>query len=581
MNRFERALEVWAPRAESVDAVIDGAPLRRASMRSTRDGWWATDEPFSAGTDYRFSLDGGPPLPDPRSASQPSGIDGSSRVVDLGAFEWHDDAFRAVPLAEAVIYELHIGTFTDEGTFDSAILRLDHVAALGASHVELMPVAEFGGDRGWGYDGVDLYAPHHVYGGPDGMTRFVEAAHSRGLAVILDVVYNHLGPAGNHLASFGPYFTDHYATPWGSAVNFDRAGSDEVRRFFIDNALMWLRDYHVDGLRLDAVHAIFDMAAVHFLEQLATEVHDLGSTLKRELIVVAESDLNDPRLITEPGAGGFGLDAQWSDDFHHALFSVLSGDRSGYYADFGLLEDLAAALTRGYRYAGHYSHFRQRRHGRPYSGLDGRRLLGYLQNHDQVGNRALGERSAALMSPGRVMIGSAVVLMAPFVPMLFQGEDWAASNPFRYFTDHRDTALGAAVRDGRAKEFAEFGWDPQTVPDPQSRATFERSRLQWAELSDVDHASVLQWHKDLIALRAEYPELRDGRLDAIRVNFDEDARWMSFRRGRVTVVFSLGMAPTTVANDAGRIRFSSSDAIRLVGRDLELPADSVVVLVSD
>ena len=392
MSGFERRLEVWAPLVGRVDAILADAAL---PMRATGNGWWATDERFPMGTDYRFSLDGGRPLPDPRSRWQPDGIDGPSRVLDPESFEWSDAQWQAPPLASGVIYELHVGTFSVAGTFEGAIEHLDHLVELGVTHVELMPVAEFPGDRGWGYDGVDLYAPHHAYGGPAGLARLVDACHVRGLAVLLDVVYNHLGPAGNYLPQFGPYFTDRYGTPWGSAVNLDGPESDEVRRFFIDNALMWLRDYHVDGLRLDAVHAIFDMSALHFLEQLGAEVHELQAVLDRRLVVIAESDLNDPRLARAVDRGGYGLDAMWSDDFHHALHSLLAAETDGYYVDFGKLDDLARTLVEGYRYAGDYSVFRRRRHGRPAPDLDGRQLLGYLQNHDQVGNRALGERSSA------------------------------------------------------------------------------------------------------------------------------------------------------------------------------------------
>ncbi len=397
MSESGEVLRVWAPAAQTVDALV-GKGEQRVPMRARDGGWWASDEAVPAGTDYRFSLDGGAPLPDPRSRWQPAGIDGVSRTVDVRSFGWTDAGWQPPPLADGLVYELHVGTFSVEGTFQGAVAHLDHLVELGVTHIELMPVAEFPGARGWGYDGVDLYAPHSAYGGPDGLWRLVDAAHERGLAVLLDVVYNHLGPAGNYLGSYGPYFTDRYATPWGSAVNFDGPQSDEVRAFFIDNALMWLRDYHLDGLRLDAVHAIFDMSAVHILEELAGAVGELAGQLGRPLALIAESDLNDPRLIRDRSLGGYGLDAQWSDDFHHALHSVLTGERSGYYADFGSLGDLAITLRQGYRYAGDHSPFRQRRHGRPQPNLDGTRLLGYAQNHDQIGNRALGERSAALMS---------------------------------------------------------------------------------------------------------------------------------------------------------------------------------------
>jgi len=568
-------LRVWAPVAQRVEGIVGD---RRVELTHIGSGWWQSSETLPPGTDYYFSLDGDEPLPSPRSRFQPEGVAGPSRIVDPGSFVWTDAAFRAVPLPDALIYEIHVGTFSDAGTFDAAIAHLDHLVSLGVTHVELMPVNEFAGDRGWGYDGVDLYAPHHAYGGPEGMARFVDAAHARGLAVILDVVYNHLGPAGNYLSRFGPYFTDHYVTPWGSAINFDRAGSDEVRRFMIDNALMWLRDHHVDALRTDAVHAILDMSAVHFLEQLATEVHDLGEALGRNLALIAESDLNDPRLIRSPAEGGHGHDAQWSDDFHHALFSILTGEHNGYYQDFGSLSDLAKTLGQGYRYAGDYSRFRQRRHGRPAPGLDGRRLLGYLQNHDQVGNRALGERSSALVSMGRLKIGAAVVMTAPFVPMLFQGEDWAASTPFQFFTDHRDPELGAAVSKGRREEFADFGWDPESVPDPQDPETFRRSKLRWDELDEPDHATMLDWYRALIALRARYPELRDGRLANVEVRFDEDRHWLAFSRGRVSVAFNVSAQSIVVPVAEGRIELASEDDVRLHGGELHLPPDSVAIV---
>jgi maltooligosyltrehalose trehalohydrolase len=571
-------LAVWAPAAQKVVAVLPQD--RRLELSPSDGGWWATEKPVPTGTEYRFSVDGGEPLPDPRSRFQPHGIDGPSRVVNVGAFAWTDQRWQAPPLAAAVVYEAHVGTFSEEGTFAAAIAHLDHLVSLGVTHLELLPVAEFSGDRGWGYDGVDLYAPHHAYGGPEGLALLVDACHARGLAVILDVVYNHLGPAGNYLSRFGPYFSNRYKTPWGDAVNLDEAGSDEVRRFFVDNALMWLRDYHFDGLRVDAVHAIFDMSARHFLEQLAAQVRDLSGATGRHLVLIAESDLNDPRLIRPPEAGGYGLDAQWSDDFHHALHSVLAEETSGYYADFGTLGDLATTLIQGYRYAGEYSPFRGRRHGRAAPALDGRRLLGYLQNHDQIGNRALGDRSAGLMSRGRLMIAAAVVLTAPFVPMLFQGEEWAASTPFQYFTDHRDPDLAAAVSKGRREEFASFGWEPESVPDPQAFDTYARSRLRWDELEHADHRGVLDWHRDLIGLRRRYPELSDGRVDEVGVEFDDEAGWLSYTRGRVTVAFNVGTSETQLTA-TGAIALASDEDVRFLDGDVALPPDSVVILVAE
>jgi maltooligosyltrehalose trehalohydrolase len=422
-------LRVWAPLARTVEAELDG---RRVPLAPAGGGWHRADVASAGpGTDYGFVLDGGPVRPDPRSAFQPAGVHGPSRIVDHASFAWSDAGWRGVHLPSAVLYELHVGTFTPAGTFDAVIGRLDHLVALGVDAVELMPVAEFPGARGWGYDGVSLFAPHSAYGGPDGLKRLVDACHARDVGVVLDVVYNHLGPDGNHLGEFGPYFTDRYATPWGQAVNLDGPGSDEVRSFFVDNALMWLRDYHVDGLRLDAVHAIVDTSAVHLLEQLGQAVEDLAAATGRHLFLVAESDLNDPRIVRRREVGGYGMDAQWSDDFHHALHAALTGERDGYYADFGSLGHLATALRRGFVYAGEYAPFRDRRHGRLDPTLPGHRLLGFAQNHDQVGNRALGERSAALVSPERLQVAAALVLTAPFVPMLFAGEEWGARTPFQ------------------------------------------------------------------------------------------------------------------------------------------------------
>jgi maltooligosyltrehalose trehalohydrolase len=473
-------IAVWAPLAECVALDTRNQLIK---MDRAANGWWTVNAPFvEHGTDYAFRIDSGAPLPDPRSPWQPEGIHGFSRWVSHRRFTWEDSGWQQPPLGSAVIYELHVGTFTPEGTFDGVIGRLDHLKKLGITHIELMPVASFPGNRGWGYDGVGLYAPHHAYGGPEGLKRLVNACHQQGIAVLLDVVYNHLGPSGNYLPSFGPYFTDRYGTPWGEAVNFDGPDSDEVRRFFVDNALMWLRDYHLDGLRIDAVHAIMDTSAVHFLEQLADEVDQLERETGRHLVLIAESDLNDPRVIRSPAAGGYGIDAQWNEDFHHALHAVLSGEKSGYYRDFGRLADLAKVLTGGFVYDGRYSEHRRRSHGRSAAGLPGHQFVGCLQNHDQVGNRALGERTSHLLSLGQLRIGAALVLTSPFVPMLFQGEEWAASTPFLYFTDHREAQLGNAVKEGRQQEFSAFGWDPETIPDPQEESTFYRSVLKWEEL---------------------------------------------------------------------------------------------------
>ena len=572
-------IRVWAPLAQQVDLALGEG---RYPMTAGDREWWMADVPEARpGSDYAFALDGGDPLPDPRSLWQPRGVHASSRLVDHGAFRWTDDGWQAPPLASAVIYELHVGTFTPAGTFETVIDRLGQLRNLGVTHVELMPVAAFPGARGWGYDGVDLYAPHHAYGGPAGLKRLVDACHAQGLAVLLDVVYNHLGPAGNYLARFGPYFTDRYRTPWGDAVNFDGPGSDEVRRFVCDNALMWLRDYHLDGLRIDAVHAIVDTSAVHILEQLADEVEALGARLGRHLVLIAESDLNDPRLVRPREAGGYGLDAQWADDVHHALHTVLTGERNGYYADFGSLGDLAKAVRDVFVYDGRYSVFRQRRHGRAPLGLSGHRFIVSLQNHDQVGNRARGERMSHLVSVERLKVGAALLLMAPFVPMLFQGEEWGAATPFQYFTDHEDPELARLVAEGRREEFAAFGWKPEDVPDPQASETFARSRLNWDEPGREPHASLLDWHRRLIRLRRELLDLTDGRRDRVRVRFDEQARWLAIDRGGVSVVCNLGDQVQQVAVEASAIlRLASDPRAERVPEGVSLPPDTVVVLIA-
>ena len=442
----------------------------------------------------------------------------------------------APPLASAVIYELHLGTFTAEGTLDSAIAKLEYLRELGITHVELMPVAAFDGNHGWGYDGVSLFAVHEPYGGPDALKRFVNAAHNIGLAVLLDVVYNHFGPSGNYTGKFGPYLTDAHQTPWGGAVNLEEAGSHQVRRFFCDNARMWLRDFHIDGLRIDAVHSFVDRSATHFLQQLAAEVETLSATIGRALVLIAESDLNDPRVVTPRECGGFGMDAQWSDDFHHALFAVLSREGlSGYYTDFGSLAQLAKALEKTFVYDGIFSRYRNRMHGRATENLSQHRFLGFIQNHDQIGNRAVGDRIGQSAGGDRAKIAAALVLLGPFIPMLFQGEEWAANSPFLYFADHRDRNLARQVSEGRRREFTAFGWDPSTIPDPESPETFERSKLNWNELSEPAHAEILDWYRKLIQLRRITPSFNNGEPGNTRVLYSEEQRWLRVTRGRIVL----------------------------------------------
>jgi maltooligosyltrehalose trehalohydrolase len=573
---------VWAPKATRVQVKIGDNLYALSKQDDPEDwlGWWSGSLAVEGDEiDYSYLLDEDPlPLPDPRSAWQPHGVHGSSRVVNHSRFQWSDAHWQAPPLASGIVYELHIGTFTSGGTFDAAIERLDSLIDLGITHVEIMPVAAFPGERGWGYDGVDIYAPQQSYGGPEGLKRFVDASHRKGLAVLLDVVYNHLGPVGNYLQRFGPYFTHSHTTPWGDAVNLEEAGSAGVRRYLCDNALMWLRDYHFDGLRLDAVHAFIDRSAIHFLEQLEEEVKELQAALGKRFVVIAESDQNDPRLVASVEAGGYGLDAQWSDDFHHALVTALTGERHGYYSDFGSLADLAKSLERVFVYDGGYSCFRQRRHGRPVKDLPGWRFLGYAQNHDQVGNRARGERLGHLVSEGRAKIAAALVLCSPFVPMLFQGEEFNTPAPFLYFTHHEDEELGRMVSEGRTQEFSGFGWHGD-VPDPQSVETFQRSRLDWSECEQDRHRSMLDWYKALIQLRRSNPCLCNGRLDEVQVRFDEEMRWISLDRGPVALICNLGLRPLLQGvSEHARILLASEANISIENAEISVPPDAAVVI---
>ena len=534
---------VWAPAASQVEVEVAGQPYQMSQENAVPgSGWWSADVPdVVAGIDYGFRLDGGEVLPDPRSLRQPFGITGLSRSYDHSAFRWTDRSWRGGPLHGSVIYELHLGTFTAEGTFDAAIGRLDHLRDLGVQSVELMPVAAFPGKHGWGYDGINLWAVHEPYGGPDGLKRFVDAGHARGLAVLLDVVYNHVG-IGNRLGDFGPYFTEAHVTPWGPAVNLDQPGSDEVRAFLIGNALMWLRDYHLDGLRLDAVHALEDHRALHFLEELATEVQALAARLNRELVLVAESDTNDPLMVTSREAGGQGLTAQWSDDFHHAVHAAITGERQGYYCDFGSLATLAKTYTKVFFHDGIWSAFRGRTHGRQVDvfRVPAHRFLGYLQDHDQIGNRAAGDRISATLPADLVRVGAGLVLTSPFTPMLFMGEEWGADTPWQYFTDHIEPWLAKAVAEGRKAEFTSHGWGEADVPDPQDKQAFLRSKLDWTQLDREPYLGILAWYRELIALRRARPELTDPRLDRVQAGFDEDARWIMVRRGRLRIAANLG-----------------------------------------
>ena len=571
-------LRVWAPGKDRVEAEVDGV---RLAMSAGPDGWWQVDAPDAGpGTDYAFRLDGGEPRPDPRSSWQPQGVHAPSRLVDHDAFAWTDQLWRGLPLPGAVLYEMHVGTFTPEGTFDAAAERLDHLVGLGIDAVELLPCNAFAGERGWGYDGVAWFAVHEPYGGPEGLKRFVDACHARGIGVVMDVVHNHLGPAGNYLPEFGPYLTEAHTTPWGPAVNLDRPGSDEVRRYVVDNALMWLRDYHVDGLRLDAVHALVDERATHLLEDLAVHVEALGAQLRKPLWMVAESDLNDARLVSSREAGGYGLDGQWADDVHHALHATLTGELEGYYGDFGGLSVLAKALSGVFVHDGTWSTFRDRTHGRPVPAtVPGHRFVVYLQDHDQIGNRATGDRISATLSEGLLKVGAALVLTSACTPMLFMGEEWGARTPWQFFSDH-EGELGDAVREGRRAEFASHGWETTDVPEPQSEQTFRDSTLDWSELEGEREQALLAWTRDLLALRRTRPELTDGRRDRVQVAYDEDARWLTVQRGRLVVAANLSKdrQAVPVPGSPQLVLLNSSTGFVYGAGQVETDGESVVVL---
>lgn len=574
-----RRFGVWAPECTRVDLRIGDCDH---AMHRGAGGWWHVVVPAARhGDDYAFVLDGsGEPLPDPRSLRQPRGVHGPSRVYDHAAFAWTDADWRGRALPGCVVYELHIGTFTPEGTFDAAIGRLDHLVGLGADLVQLMPVNAFGGtDHGWGYDGVLWGAVHEPYGGPDGLKRFVDACHRRGLGVLLDVVYNHLGPEGAYLPRFGPYFNGD--TAWGPSLNLDGPGSDEVRRYVADNALGWLRDFHLDGLRLDAVHALHDSRARHLLTELSAEVDALAAGLRRPLSLIAESDRNDPATVTSREAGGHGLAAQWCDDIHHALHTALTGEGHGYYADFTAPDVLAWTLARTFLHDGRYSGFRGRSHGAPVDSarIPGHRFLAYLQNHDQVGNRAAGDRMAATASPGLLACGAALVFCSPYTPMVFMGEEWAASTPWPFFASFTEPGLVHGVRAGRRREFAAHGWDEAEVCDPLDPRTRERAMLRWDERERQPHRETLETYRRLIALRRDRPELADPRLDRFRVDAAPDGRALVLHRGRLRVACNLRADAAEVELDlpAGRVLLSSA-AAEADGVRLHLPAESFAVV---
>jgi maltooligosyltrehalose trehalohydrolase len=531
---------VWSPLAKSLAVKIFGDEERVVPLeRGEGDIFEMIVPNLGAGADYVYIIDDERERPDPVSRWQPQGVHGPSRVVDPEAFDWTDADWKGLPLKDLIIYELHTGTFTPEGTFEAVIERLPHLKALGITAIEIMPVAEFPGGRNWGYDGAHLYAPQSTYGGPQGLKRLVDACHGAGLAVLLDVVYNHLGPEGNYLGEYAPIFSKSYRTPWGDALNFDSAESDGVRRYFVENALYWLTEYHVDGLRLDAIHRIMDKSPQHILAEIAHEFSRQAERLGRMAWTIAESDLNDVRVIKPQAEGGFGVSAQWSDDFHHSLHAVLTETKRGYFADFGGLEDLAKAIREGFVYDGRRSEFRRRRHGTSSAEMPGEQLVVFIQNHDQVANGYWGDRLAALASPAQQRIAAALLLCSPNLPLFFMGQEWGEDAPFLYFTSHTDEGLAEGVREGRKEEYASFieaeeigaSSMNEGFADPQSEETFNRSKLNWSHMEESPHKEILDFYKDLLAIRREYASLSNCDKKLAKVEYDETERWITIERG--------------------------------------------------
>jgi maltooligosyltrehalose trehalohydrolase len=521
---------VWAPFLNKVDLKIVSTEKRIFSLRKDKKGYWETVvEGVFPGTLYFYSLDGERERPDPASLFQPQGVHGSSQVIDHGSFKWEDGNWAGIPLSEMIMYELHVGAFTPEGTFDAVIGRLHDLAALGINAIEIMPVAQFPGERNWGYDGVYHFAVQNSYGGPEGLKRLVNECHKKGVAVILDVVYNHLGPEGNYLWDYGPYFTDKYKTPWGMAINFDDTYSNEVRNFFIENALHWFKNYHIDALRLDAIHGISDLSAKPFLQELAEKVEEFSLKEDRKFYLIAESDLNDSRVIKPRELGGYGIDAQWCDDFHHCLHTLVTGESQGYYVDFGKLEYLVKSLREGFVYSGQYSEYRKRNHGNSSKDRPAEQFIVFSQNHDQVGNRMFGERLASLVSFESLKLVAGTVLLSPYIPLLFMGEEYGEDSPFLYFVSHLDKNLIEAVRKGRKEEFKSFSWKEEP-PDPQAVETFLKSKINWEKREKENHKVLLRFYKKLIKLRREIPVLSNLSKENLDVYGIEDKRVLLIKR---------------------------------------------------
>ncbi len=561
---------VWAPQVRALAVNLDGA-----IFPMTREGedFHLLASHAQPGQTYTLVLDDAKERPDPVSRSQPQGVHGPSEIIDPEGFSWSDQDWKGIALEEYIIYELHTGTFSSEGTFEGVLQKIPYLKELGITAIELMPVAEFPGCRNWGYDGVDLFAPHSCYGGPAGLKKLVNACHAAGLAVILDVVYNHVGPEGNYLGEFGPYYTDHYRTPWGQAINFDGPGSDGVRQFFIDNALFWLTEYHVDALRLDAIHGIYDLGVRHVLRELADRFHQQAAELGRHAWLIAESDLNDVRVIQPSAQGGYGLDAQWNDEFHHALTSYLTNARRGFLGGFGRLADIQKAFSEGFVYDGNYSHYRRRRFGSSSKDLGGEKFVVFIQNHDQIANTNQGTRLSRLVSPDQFQLATTLLLCSPYLPLLFMGQEFAETAPFLYFTSHIDAALAKMVTEGRRREYSEFAQSEEFF-DPQAAATFEKSKITWQLLEDPGHQAILGLYRDLMTLRKRWRCLSNCRKDLMRVEIDEEKQFLRMERSdpdgsRALLVCNFGPAAAMPAPPVySELTFvAGSNAILYLGRE--------------
>lgn len=521
---------VWAPLLKKVELELFSPQIQVFPMEKDEKGYWKTlVKNLSRGTLYLYKLEGKRSRPDPASSFQPRGVHGPSQVIDHKLFTWEDENWRGIELSEMIIYEIHVGTFTPEGTFEAITPRLDELKALGINVIEIMPIAQFPGERNWGYDGVYPFAVQNSYGGPDAFKNLVNECHKKGIAVALDVVYNHLGPEGNYLWEYGPYFTERYKTLWGQAINFDDAYSNEVRNFFIENGLYWFREYHVDALRIDAIHGVFDLSAKHFLQELVENVEEFSVNDKRKLYLIAESDLNDARVIRSRELGGYGIDAQWCDDFHHCLHTLLTGEKQGYYLDFGRVDHLIKSIREGFVYSGEHSPYRKRKHGNSSKDRPAHQFVVFSQNHDQIGNRMLSERLSNLVSFEALKLAAGVVLLSPYVPLLFMGEEYGEEAPFFYFVSHSDPALIEAVRKGRKEEFLSFNWKGEP-PDPQNLQTFLQCKLKWERRTEGTHKVLLNFYQQLIKLRREIPALRHLSKSNLEVSGVEGDKVVSLRR---------------------------------------------------